>query len=317
MDRKSIKKILVIIPHRGIGDVIFHLPLLRALKDHFNQKLYIISNKNNKAREILYKENLIKKIIYLNFDRGNFINYILNFFVLKNKINIFKADLTILTDPSKRLVIPLFFSNAKNKIYSGINTFMDFFSNKKYYRSNFLAKNLDIIINLLGINHFSNSYKLNYASTNKDIFKFKKYKKPWFFINIDSHHNHNNWDLFFFNKIIEKLKTKTVFINTSPKNIKLINSLEIKPSQKNIIITSMLSIKELIKIINNCELIIGNETGPICLAAALNKKVISIYNENFSKPESRIISSKNLSLNVTKLGNKKIFNAIIKNIKQF
>jgi len=317
MDRKSIKKILVIIPHRGIGDVIFHLPLLRALKDHFNQKLYIISNKNNKAREILYKENLIKKIIYLNFDRGNFINYILNFFVLKNKINIFKADLTILTDPSKRLVIPLFFSNAKNKIYSGINTFTDFFSNKKYYRSNFLAKNLDIIINLLGINHFSNTYKLNYASTNKDIFKFKKYKKPWFFINIDSHHNHNNWDLFFFNKIIEKLKTKTVFINTSPKNIKLINSLEIKPSQKNIIITSMLSIKELLKIIYNCELIIGNETGPICLAAALNKKVISIYNENFSKPESRIISSKNLSLNVTKLGNKKIFNAIINNIKQF
>lgn len=314
MDRKSIKKILVIIPHRGIGDVIFHLPLLRALKDHFNQKLYIISNKNNKAREILYKENLIKKIIYLNFDRGNFINYILNFFVLKNKINIFKADLTILTDPSKRLIIPLFFSNAKNKIYSGINTFTDFFSNKKYYRSNFLAKNLDIIINLLGINHLSNSYKLNYASTNKDIFKFKKYKKPWFFINIDSHHNHNNWDLFFFNKIIEKLKTKTVFINTSPKNIKLINSLEIKPSQKNIIITSMLSIKELIKIIYNCELIIGNETGPICLAAALNKKVISIYNENFSKPESRIISSKNLSLNVTKLGNKKTLDIILKKI---
>lgn len=314
MDRKSIKKILVIIPHRGIGDVIFHLPLLRALKDHFNQKLYIISNKNNKAKEILYKENLIKKIIYLNFDRGNFINYILNFFVLKNKINIFKTDLTILTDPSKRLVIPLFFSNAKNKIYSGINTFMEFFSNKKYYRSNFLAKNLNIIINHLGINHLSNSYKLNYASTNKDIFKFKKYKKPWFFINIDSHHNHNNWDLFFFNKIIEKLKTETIFINTSPKNIKLINSLEIKLPQKNIIITSMLSIKELIKIIYNCELIIGNETGPICLAAALNKKVISIYNENFSKPESRIISSKNLSLNVTKLGNKKTLDIILKKI---
>jgi len=314
VDRKSIKKILVIIPHRGIGDVIFHLPLLRALKDHFNQKLYIISNKNNKAKEILYKENLIKKIIYLNFDRGNFINYILNFFVLKNKINIFKTDLTILTDPSKRLVIPLFFSNAKNKIYSGINTFMEFFSNKKYYRSNFLAKNLNIIINHLGINHLSNSYKLNYASTNKDIFKFKKYKKPWFFINIDSHHNHNNWDLFFFNKIIEKLKTETIFINTSPKNIKLINSLEIKLPQKNIIITSMLSIKELIKIIYNCELIIGNETGPICLAAALNKKVISIYNENFSKPESRIISSKNLSLNVTKLGNKKTLDIILKKI---
>ena len=149
------------------------------------------------------------------------------------------------------------------------------------------------------------------------MIKYKKYKKPWFFINIDSHHNQNNWDLFFFNKIILKLNTKTIFINTSPKNVKLINSLEAKLTKKNIIITSMLSIKELIKIIYNCELIIGNETGPICLASALNKKVISIYNENFSKPESRIISSKNLSLNVTKLGNKKTFNTIIKNIEQF
>ena len=317
MNRRSIKKILVIIPHRGIGDVIFHLPLLRALKDHFNQKLYIISNQNNKAKEILYKENLIKKIIYLNFYRGNFINYIFNFFFLKKKINIFKADLTILTDPSKRLVIPLFFSNSKNKIYSGINNFIDFISNKKRYRSNLLAKNLGTIINYLKIKHLRNSYKLNYKSTNKDTIKYKKYKKPWFFINIDSHHNQNNWDLFFFNKIIAKLNTKTIFINTSPKNIKLINSLEATLTKKNIIITSMLSIKELIKIIYNCELIIGNETGPICLASALNKKVISIYNENFSKPESRIISSKNLSLNVTKLGNKKTFNTIIKNIEQF
>ena len=312
MDRKNIKKILVVIPHRGIGDIIFHLPLLRSLKENFKTKLYIISNQNNKAKEILYKENLIKKIIYLNFNRGNFMNYVLNFFILKKNIDNFKADLTILTDPSKRLVIPLFFSNSKNKIYSGINTFMDFISNKKHYRKNFLAKNLDILMTFLKINNTRNNYKLSFTSSNKDIVKYKKFKKPWFFINIDSHHNHNNWDLIFFNKIIKKLQKKTIFINTSPKNIKLINSLKIEPLKKNIIITSMLSIKQLIKIIYNCELIIGNETGPICLASALNKKVISIYNENDSKPESSIISSSNLSLNATKLGNKKVLNSILK-----
>ena len=239
-------------------------------------------------------------------------NYILNFFILKKNINNFKADLTILTDPSKRLVIPLFFSNSKNKIYSGVNTFMDFISNKKHYRKNFLAKNLDILMTFLKINNAINNYKLNFASNNKDVVKYKKLKKPWFFINIDSHHNHNNWDLIFFNKIIKKLQKKTIFINTSPKNIKLINSLKIEPLKKNIIITSMLSIKQLMKIIYNCELIIGNETGPICLASALNKKVISIYNENYSKPESSIISSSNLSLNATKLGNKKVLSSILK-----
>ena len=70
MDIK-IKKILIIIPHRGIGDVIYHLPLLKSLYSHFNSKITIISNSVNKSKEILYKENFLKKIIYFNFNRGN------------------------------------------------------------------------------------------------------------------------------------------------------------------------------------------------------------------------------------------------------
>jgi ADP-heptose:LPS heptosyltransferase len=89
MDIK-IKKILIIIPHRGIGDVIYHLPLLKSLYSHFNSKITIISNSVNKSKEILYKENFLKKIIYFNFNRGNLYFYIKNILKLRKIINNFK-----------------------------------------------------------------------------------------------------------------------------------------------------------------------------------------------------------------------------------
>jgi ADP-heptose:LPS heptosyltransferase len=71
----NIKNIVVIIPHRGIGDVIFHLPLLKTLFKNYNTKITIISNKENKSKDILKKESFLGKIIYFNFNRTNIFNY--------------------------------------------------------------------------------------------------------------------------------------------------------------------------------------------------------------------------------------------------
>ena len=58
----GIKKIVVLIPHRGIGDVIFHMPLLRSLYKNYGVKITIISNKTNKSKNILKEENFLKKM---------------------------------------------------------------------------------------------------------------------------------------------------------------------------------------------------------------------------------------------------------------
>ena len=317
MDIK-IKKILIIIPHRGVGDVIYHLPLLKSLYSHFNSKITIISNSVNKSKEILYKKNFIKKIIYFNFNRGNFYFYIKNILKLRKIINNFKSDIVILTDPSKRLVIPVYLSNSKIKIVSGVKSLFDFILNKKSYRNKFLAHHIKNLIYLLKINHHKHDYKLNYLLNKNDIKNFIKLKKPWFFLNLDSHHNHNNWKIDYYKKIIEKLENKTIFINTSPKNINLIKFLkQTIDNKKNIIITSKFSIKKIISIISNCKVVIGNESGPICLASALNKKVFSIYNQNSSKPESKVISNNTEIFNSSKLNNDDILKIILKKIKKY
>jgi ADP-heptose:LPS heptosyltransferase len=64
-------KIAVIIGARGIGDLIYHLPLLKSLHQSYNEKLIIFSNRANKAKEVFKDEKFFKKIIYIDNHRYN------------------------------------------------------------------------------------------------------------------------------------------------------------------------------------------------------------------------------------------------------
>lgn len=316
MDRK-IDAISVIIPHRGIGDLIFHLPLLKTLYKNYNKKIIIISNPSNKSKFLLKKEKYIKKIIYFNFNRGSALDYVNRILKLIKLINSLNTELLILTDPSKRLVIPVYLSNAKKKLCSGINSFSDFFCNKTQYRKTPLAKHLRDLMSKLKLRDFINSYKIGKYWQKR--FQYRgALKKDYIFFNIDSHHNQNNWDINYFIKIIEKIKKIKIFVNTSPYNliffIKKINELK---NKKNIIITSKFSIGKLISVISKCKIVIGNESGPICIAGSLNKKVFSIHNQNTTKPESGVISKKIQHFDTQKYENIEIINIINKNINKY
>jgi ADP-heptose:LPS heptosyltransferase len=309
----NIKNIVVIIPHRGIGDVIYHLPLLKTLYKNYNTKITVISNHENKSKNILKKEDFLKKIIYFNFNRTNLFNYILRFIKLKRIINNLNAEILILTDPSKRLVIPIFFCKAKKKIYVGIKSFKEFLLKKKNFRSIPLANHLIDLIKSLKFKNPEYSFMLNNYCNEKKFNYSHTLNKPYIFFSLDSHHNQNNWNLSGFKKIIDKIKNTTVFINTSPNNLNFFRKdLNRFFYKSNIIITSKFSITKLIKIISSCKIIIGNESGPICIGASLNKKVISIYTKKTTKPESKIISKKIKYFNATKLNENKIVNNIYK-----
>ena len=66
------KKILVIIAHRGIGDLIYHLPLLRSLYKSFDKKITILSNKTNRATQVYKGENFYEQIIEFDNSRISF-----------------------------------------------------------------------------------------------------------------------------------------------------------------------------------------------------------------------------------------------------
>ena len=268
-------KILLIIPYRGIGDLIFHIPLIRGLYKKYNSKINILTNEVNRAKNLLRNEKTVNKIFYVNFQREN---QIVNSYKLLIKINSFNSDLCILTAPSKRLTIPLLFSNSKRKLFFKKKSIKDL--------SKYLINQTQEILPEV---KFSKDYSLNisrsYTST-KNIF-----------ISIDSRHDQNNWKKNNFISLIKKIilikKFNKIYVNFDPSKIN--NFLEvINTFRRNKIIrfTYSANFNEILKIMNSCKYIIGNESGPICIGASMRKNVFSIYYPKHTFKSSQTIYDK-------------------------
>ena len=286
-------KILVVSPYRGIGDLIFHLPLLRYLKKKYKVKSNLITVHNSKAKIILKGENLVSKVIYGDFNRQNVVGKIIK---LKNEIDKINSDLTVLSASSKRLKASLILSNSNKKISFSKSTEKDL--------SKYIYKETKKKFNLKKL-------EKNYKLTSKTV--LKKNKK--IFLNIDSFHNQNNWGeqnyITLINNIIKK--KEKLFINLYPKKKKkFLSIISLMKKKSNIEFTYNKNFKYVLKAIRDCSYIIGNESGPICLGAAFRKKVLSIYNPKTTPKSSKTIYNKVSFINSSKLKNAAIQKKIIK-----
>jgi len=305
------KKLLVIIGARGIGDLIYHLPLLRSLYLSYQKKIILLSNKVNQANNVYKNEEFFEKII--NFDNRRFgllktINSIIKFKKLINSLNV---DHLILTANYRRLVIPVLLSNAKKKSIFGIG---DFKINKD--------KSLNHLTISERLFKYTNNLKLpikinNFYLKKPENKKSNRNKKNQIFISIDSHHDQNNWSLENYVQIIKRLKDKNVlYINFAPNKKYFLKKFpKIILNHKNVFFTYQKKISDIIKIINNCKYVIGNESGPICLGSSLKKQVHAIYMPIHTRPESKIIYKKNKYYNTEKLFSQTIIKKIITSIK--
>tara|TARA_Y100000590_G_scaffold347793_1_gene398546 strand:- start:2681 stop:3607 length:927 start_codon:yes stop_codon:yes gene_type:complete len=306
------KKTLVIIAARGIGDLIYHLPLLRSLYASYGEKMIIISNKVNQAKEVYKHETFYEKIIYFDNTRFPLVKTLQTIKNIKNLINECNVDQLILTGSPRRLMIPVYLSKVKKKIIFGGGKLL-FNKDKQYQHLTYSEKIMKY------------TEKLDLPIKNKDFllktenikkFESTKYKKN-IFISLDSHHDQNNWDIKNFLEIIKKLLLCDfkIFINFSPgKEIFFENFPKEIISSEKISFTHEKTISEIIEIINYCDIVVGNESGPVCLGASLNKSVHSIYIPIHTPPESKIINEKTFYYNTDKESDEIIINKIIKRI---
>jgi ADP-heptose:LPS heptosyltransferase len=303
-----IKKILVIIGHRGIGDLIFHLPFLRSLSKKYNTKIDILSNKENKAAEVYQNEDFVNSINYFENNRVGPYKFILKFISFIKIINSYNSDYTIITSKSTRLVLPLIFSNSKKNYMYGLSKF--FFKDKNF--SNYTSS--------ANIQRYSK--KIGLAIEEENFFLKKKFfkknlSKRKIFISIDSHHNQNNWPINNFILLTKKLliaKYK-IYLNFSHNNIYYLKIFKKNFKNNNLIeYTYKKSISEIISIIDTTTHVIGNESGPVCIGASLKKKVHSIYCPINTKPESKIITNNISYYNSNLISKNKIIEKILNSI---
>ena len=284
------KKILVLIPHRGLGDLVYILPLLKSLYQTYAVKIDILSNLSNKAKYVYENEDFVKSIQEFELDHKNLIFNIKKKLEYLSKINSYKANLLIVTGRHSSLIIPYHLSNAQNK-----KMFDLFFFNSRDPKTKNLLSCEKIYNNTKNLNlkSFTENFKLKLSK--------KNFLEKSIFFNIDSHHGQNNWPVKNFIHIINKVKFNydRVFINFSPNNISFIKEIpENILRGSNITLTYQFRFNKILEILQSCSIVIGNESGLICLGLSYGKKVISIYDEKYTRPESSIIN-----------GNVKYFNS--------
>ena len=301
-------KIAVIIGARGIGDLIYHLPLLKSLHQSYNEKLIIFSNRANKAKEVFKDEKFFKKIIYIDNHRYNLLVTIINSFRFKSFLNSYNFERIILTSNAKRLILPVLMSNAKIKNFFGTGKFLL----TKDKKNDHLTVSERLLKYTAELDLPKKIWSFNLTINSQNIENKKN-----IFISVDSHHDQNNWGLVNYLKIINALKKDhKIFLNFSPNKKEILKFfLDRKIFFKNIVFTHKKNISQIIEIIKKCQYVVGNESGPVCLGASFRKKVHAIYLPIHTKPESKIIFKKNKYYNASKIKPNFIIKKIINSIK--
>jgi|TARA_A100001015_G_scaffold187925_1_gene209316 ADP-heptose:LPS heptosyltransferase len=299
-------KILVTIPHRGIGDLIYILPLLKSLNKTFGVKIDILSNLTNKAKYVYHNEDFVNSIQEFELDHKNLIFNLNKKFEYLKKINSYKTNLLIVTGRHSSLILPFHLSNAKNKKMFDLS----FFNFRDPKTKNLLScEKIYCNTKNLRLKNFIENFNLKV--------KEKKIFRKQIFFNIDSHHGQNNWPVKNFINIVNKIKYNfdKIFINFSPNNISFLKELPKNILKDNhITLTYKLKFNKILEILQNCQIVVGNESGLICLGLSYGKKVISIYNEQHTQPESSIINGNIKYFNSTKNADEDIIKGILGNL---
>ncbi len=271
------EKICIVYTHHKLGDLIWQLPYIRAISEHHKNKIDLVVREKTQAQIILKDIPHINLINYNNFRKGLF--YWIDVIKLIKIFFKIKYSHVYILDKVNKPAIAAKLCGIKNIIGPGIGKQKKWLTTKKYLTNEDLKLSYSeqsqkiLNINSISINNI-------YPEINVDLKRFKdgnsdldiKGKKIAF--GIDSFEDYKMWYEEDFVKLADKLYERNLFDyiylicgkekSYLAKNIKKLSKKEyfIDCSNKNL--------SGIIFALKNSNFLVGNNSGPINLAAALN-----------------------------------------------
>ena len=165
------KKICVVYTHHKLGDLIWQLPYIKAISDHYSEKIDLIVRKKTQAQSILKDLNHINKIYYNDFRKG--LAYWIDVFKIKKIFDIEKYDFVYILDKVNKPAIAAKLAGIKNIIGPGLGNQKNWITNKNYLNKEDWSLNYSeqsqkfLKINLIDL-------KEKYPKLEVDVKRFKK-----------------------------------------------------------------------------------------------------------------------------------------------
>ena len=326
------KKICIVYTHHKLGDLIWQLPYIKAISEYYNQKVDLILREKTQAKNILKDITHINFISYNNFRKGIFywVDVIkLIQIYLKNKY----THIYIL-DKVNKPAIAAKLSRIKNIIGPGIGNQKKWLTVRKYlttedWNLSYSEQSQKLLsINSIPVKDIYPEIKVNierFRNGNSDLeIEGKKIA-----FGIDSFEDYKMWFEEDFVKLAEKLYEKKLFdyiyLICGKEKSYLAENI-IKLSNKNYFINcSNKNLNGIIFALKNSGFLVGNNSGPINLAAALGVKSFGLIAndpvEELQFSKIQIITPDNYSnircrerVGMKKLTVEKVFNKIIEGL---
>jgi heptosyltransferase II len=274
-----IKNICIVYTHHKLGDLIWQLPYIKAISDHHNQKIDLVVREKTQAKNILQDISHINLINYNNFRKG--VYYWIDVFKL---IKIFYKNTyshVYILDKVNKPALAARLSGVKNIIGPGIGnqkkwlTINKFLTNEDYKMSYTEQSQKLLSINSINLNSIYPEIEVDtrrYKKNNSDlIISGKKIS-----FGIDSFEDYKMWYEDYFIQLADKLYQKKMFdyvyLICGPDKAYLADNI-IKESKKDYFVNcSKKDLGGIIFALKNSNFFVGNNSGPLNLAAALKVK---------------------------------------------
>jgi heptosyltransferase-2 len=271
-------KICIVYSHHKLGDLIWQLPYIKAISDHHQIKADLIIRSKTQGKKILCDTSYIGNIYYNEFRKSFYywIEIIKIFFLLRknNYTHIYFLD------KINRPAIAAFFARIPNRIGLGIDKQKKWLTNKNFLNpvdkiyldySDQSKKFLDL--NNIKITNLTPNFEINNETLNKINFPILTPRKNNICFGVDSFETYKIWKEENFAKLIDLLyeynNSYNFFLISDPSRKEYSQKIISLTKSKNIQDCSKLDLLGVIKVIKNCKIYIGNNSGPLNLAAAL------------------------------------------------
>ena len=267
-------KVLVIQQRMGIGDMIIFLPYIHAISKKIQSKVSLLVKKNSRAKDLCADDEHVKEIINLDMNKNNpgRHNGLMGFFKLVKEIREKKFDTVFIFNGSIRFLFIAKLAGIKSIYQYPLFTKRDniVFTAKKFTEK-FIEKNIstqpNLNINQSRIENAKNEYKFD-----------NNFKHVC--IGFSASGPTKRWPVEKYMKLAEDLnknKPCKFYLAGGKNDEELFKKFSNSSIVNNCISFKNLSILDTLPIIKNCDLYIGNDTGWLHIASALNRKCVAIF----------------------------------------
>ena len=285
MDKKEIKKILVV-QLWGIGETILTLPAIEALRKKFPEsEINVLATSRNK--DVFFDNKSISNIIMINLSPFSAINFVLK--------NLKKYDLAIDMEEYLNVSAIVSFFVSKQTIGYSHNSRAKLYDIKiKYNDKQHAIQTFLDLVRALDINYETQKLpKLNFSRNNKNavdkFLKDNKIKNNEFVVcvapGVAESAKSRMWPYDRYaelcDEVIAKHNAKIVFVGNGNET-ELIENIQKKMDNKDKAINAAgkITLNQLFYLISKCNLFIGNDAGPMHIAATQGIKTIGLFGPN-------------------------------------